>query len=56
MARDFAQHKAVNLVRYSVPVGVTVVVVAGVCMLTTRCFQVRGTLVLRGIIKLGGSL
>lgn len=56
MARDFAQHKATNLVRYSIPAGVTVVVVEGVCMWTTRYLMIRGMLKLSGMIRLGGKL
>jgi hypothetical protein len=56
MARDFAQHKATQLVRYSIPAGVTVVGVEGVCMWTTRYFMVRGILKLNGVIRLGGKL
>lgn len=53
MATVSADKKAVNLVRYNVPAGAKVVVGEGVCMVVTRNFQVRGLLVLNGVIRLG---
>ena len=53
MAVEAIYFKAVNLARYSVPGGVVVVVSEGLCMVTTRHFQVRGLLVVNGVVRLG---
>lgn len=52
-AREAIYFKAVNLARYSVPGGVTVVVAEGLCMVTTRHLAVRGLLVVNGVVSLG---
>ena len=45
--------KAVNLIRYSVPAGKVMHVSEGVCMVVTRIFIVRGTLIINGLLKVG---